>query len=232
MIEEIAWDTAFFGRKIGRIAPPASAEEIRQILEWAGREKFAYLTCRLDALEVRAVQILETAGFYVTDFGLVFERGPEGLKPPRKAVRQAAPEDSDAVGRIAADLFSDGRFYRDPFFTGDEASRLYRAWAENSVKGTAADRVFLIDGEGFVTCKISGGEGKIVLFGVSADHRGKGTGSALILTALGWFRDEGALRVKVRTQAGNLPAIGFYGRMGFMVSSADITMGKVLLSQS
>ena len=228
MIEEVVWDTAFFGRKIGRVLPGTSGTEIGEALALALKENFSYLTCRLDAADIGTVQMLEREGFYLTDFGLVFGRGVEGLERPPQAARPATPEDAEAVGKIAGGLFGTGRFYRDPFFTASEAERLYRVWAENSVKG-AADKVFLIDGEGFVTCTMSGGEGEVPLIGVSAGSWGKGTGSALMLGALAWFRERGAANVKVRTQAGNLPAIRFYERLGFRAVSADITMGKVLV---
>jgi dTDP-4-amino-4,6-dideoxy-D-galactose acyltransferase len=228
VIEELAWDTAFFGRKIGRISPPASAAELQETLAGAREEKFTYLTSRFAASEVPVAQILEQAGFYLIDFGLVFERNAEGLERPRQAARSAAVEDSVAVGKIAESLFRDGRFYHDPFFAAGEAERFYRVWAENLVKG-AADKVFLIEGEGFVTCRTLGREGEIPLIGVSASHRGKGTGKALMLSALAWFRERNAGTVKVRTQAGNLPAVKFYERLGFRVSSADVTMGKILV---
>jgi ribosomal protein S18 acetylase RimI-like enzyme len=227
VIEEIAWDTLFFGRKIGRIRPRPSVAEIQKALARAREERFSYLTCRLNAVEIAAIQALEGEGFYLTDFSLVFERGLEGLTRPLQTARPATPEDSAAIGRIAEGLFRTGRFYHDPFFTAEEARRVYRAWAENSLK-EAADKVFLIDGKGFVSCKISDGRGEIPLIGVSAGHRGKGTGSDLMRSALAWFKERSAASVKVRTQAVNLPAIAFYERLGFRVSSADVTMGKIL----
>lgn len=228
MIEGLAWDTALFGRKIGRIVSPSSAAEVQQMLERARKEKFAYLTCRLEASGISAVQMLEQEGFYLSDFGLVFRRDLERLEPPRQAARPATAEDSAEVGKMAEGIFRTGRFYHDPFFTAREAERLYREWAENSLQGFA-DKVFLIDGKGFVTCKISGGEGEVPLIGVSECHRGKGTGSSLMLSALAWFKERNAGSVKVRTQAGNQSALMFYERLGFRISSADITMGKILV---
>jgi ribosomal protein S18 acetylase RimI-like enzyme len=228
VIEELVWDTAFFGRKIGRIVPPASTAEIRQMLDLTREEKFEYLTCRLPASGIPAVQMLEREGFYLTDFGLVFGRDLEGLAQPRQAARAGTAEDAAAVGKMAEGQFRAGRFYHDPFFTAGEAESMYRAWAENLLKEDA-DKVFVIDGSGFVACRMSGSEGEIPLIGVSAGQREKGAGTALMLSALGWFKENNAGSVKVRTQAGNLPAIQFYERLGFRVSSADITMGKILI---
>jgi dTDP-4-amino-4,6-dideoxy-D-galactose acyltransferase len=228
MIEELEWDTGFFGRKIGRlINVPGDEDLLKDEIAEAARQKFVYLTCRLGVHEIPVVQMLERQGFYLTDVGIVWERGIEGVQEPQISVREGTAADGAWVRKIAAGLFKGGRFYLDPFFTHEEADRLYQAWAENSLKGQA-DKVFLVDGKGFITCRISDNAGDIPLVGVSEGSRAKGVGTALVLGALKWFKAQGVETLTVRTQADNAKAIRFYQKLAFKLKSVDITMGNIV----
>ncbi len=227
MIEIIKWDSEFFGRKIGRLAAvPPDTETLKRDLDDAVREKFAYLTCRLGAGEIGAVHGLENHGFYLTDIGIIWEKRPFDLQAPQVSVREGTLADAEAVRKITAGLFKDGRFYHDPFFTQEEADRLYQAWAENSFKGQA-DKVFLVNDKGFITCKVSGDVGNIPLVGVGVPYQGQGIGTALLQAASKWFLEMKVRLITVRTQAGNGNAIKFYGRNGFYLKCVDITMAKI-----
>lgn len=227
MIQELTWDTNFFGRRIGSIPVVASAEEADQLLEEARRQKFRYLIARLTPAEIYAVQILEQKGFYTTDIGIVWHRSIKDLEAPEVPARVATADDNAVVSDISAGIFSEGRFYKDPFFSREEADRLYRTWAENLLKGDA-DKVFLIGNAGFVACKVSGDTGSITLIGVSSEHQHRGIGKDLVRNALAWFRGMGADKATVRTQAGNRSAIAFYESVGFRVRNLDITLGRIL----
>ncbi|HAM49194.1 MAG TPA: hypothetical protein DCP92_00295 [Nitrospiraceae bacterium] len=230
MIHELVWDTRFFGRKIGEMRNVSSDEEVKKSLVQAIREHFRYLMCRVSAHEIRAVQILENQGFYLTDVGVTLGKRVDLVDLSEKAqssAKEGTIEDVGTLKTIAAGLFKCGRFYQDHFFTREEADRVYQAWAENSVKGFA-DKVFLIGEKGFITCRASGDTGDIPLVGVAAPYQGKGVGTALVRNALMWFHKSGVRTVTVRTQAGNDHAINFYERLGFRVKTVDLTLSTVL----
>lgn len=227
MIEILEWDTVFFGRKIGRLAPvPSDERRLREELSEASALKFQYLACRLAASEISAVQLLEKHAFYLTDLGVAWELSPGQKYAVQPRVREGNRNDCPAVGKLATGLFPDGRFYADPFFSREEADRLYQVWAENSLKGHA-DKVFLLEEKGFIACRLSAGHGEILLVGVGVPFQGHGIGKALLQAALGWFQSMGATTVTVRTQAGNRRAMRFYEQNGFQVKAADITMARV-----
>src|SRR4030042_6111447 len=73
----------------------------------------------------------------------------------RESIKVATYEDIPMLKRTIKSLFLESRFYNDPFFSKQDADKLYQAWIENSVKGHAADIVFCISHTGFVACKKS-----------------------------------------------------------------------------
>lgn len=227
MIEELPWDTELFGRKIGRLTEVPPEKSLGNILENAKEQKYRYLTCRLSANKITDVRILEKEGFYLTDIGILLERNMDDIERTSIPVREALVNDIAMLKEMVKGVFTDSRFYHDPFFKKDEADRVFQAWIENSVKGFA-DKVFLIGNEGFITCKVSGNTGNIHLIGVSTSYRGKGIGTALVLHALSWFKEKGLKNVTVRTQAVNTNSIKFYTNHGFKIKAVDITMGKIL----
>jgi GNAT superfamily N-acetyltransferase len=231
MIEELTWDTGLFGRKIGRLTEVPSEKILGNILEDAKEQKYRYLTCRLSANKIDDVRILEKKGFYLTDIGILLERDMDAIEETPIPVREALVNDIAMLKEMVKGVFTDSRFYHDPFFTNDEADRAFQAWIENAVKGFA-DKVLLIGNEGFITCKVSGTTGNIHLIGVSPLYRGRGIGTALVLHALRWFKEQGLKNVTVRTQAGNSNSIKFYTHLGFKIKAVDISMGKILALNS
>lgn len=227
MIQELTWDTGFFGRKIGRITEVRTCENLCELLAEAKKQQYEYLICRVMADEIFTVQMLEKQSFYLIDIGMVWERGIAEIEAPLSPAKDGTSEDIDSVKKIASGLFKYGRFFHDPFFTDAEAERLYQTWAENLAKGIA-DKVFLIKDQGFITCKVSDNAGNIPLIGVSAEYRGRGIGTALVFHALRWFKERDVKSVNVRTQSSNMNAIKFYEHCGFKVKAIDITMAKIL----
>jgi ribosomal protein S18 acetylase RimI-like enzyme len=227
MIQELKWDSELFGRKIGRVVPVTDDSTLKNLIAEAREGHYRYLGCRVPAQDIAIIRLFESNGFYLTDLGIVFERGTEGAMVAGGSAREGTLKDVDVIKKIAKGLFRGGRFYTDPFFSEEEADSLYQAWAENSLRGFA-DRVFLVEEKGFITCKVSGETGNIPLIGVTNKDQGRGIGAVLVLNALNWFERNNVKLVTVRTQAGNSRALKFYWRLGFCIRSADISMGKIL----
>ena len=153
----------------------------------------------------------------------------EILKGLRESIKVATYKDIPGLKKIATSLFSESRFYRDPFFSKEEADKLYQTWIENSVKGAAADIVFWIPRRGFITCKKSGEHsGEIVLLGIKKSFRGKGCGTALVKESMIWFHAQDIPSITVRTQVKNLGALNFYLKLGFSLRGYDIVFGNIL----
>jgi GNAT superfamily N-acetyltransferase len=128
---------------------------------------------------------------------------------------------------MSASLFTDSRFYHDPFFK--KADTLFQTWIENSVIGNAADIVYYVPDKGFITCKkANAGTGEIKLIGVRKKFRSQGVGSMLMERALEWFKTHDINVVSVRTQLKNIDAVNFYIKFGFLLKGYDLVYGKIL----
>jgi len=237
MIKELTWDSELIKRKIGSLTVDAgNISYLRNALEQAEKEGFQYLLCRLTSQDTKVIRTLESQGFYLTDIGVTFGiktadcfRHAKKTSKITDTITAAAKKDIPDLKKLIRSLFAESRFYHDPFYSTEEADKLYRAWIENSVKGQEADIVFHIPQTGFITCKTKGQHaGNIVLFGVRKRSRGKGYGSALLLRAMEWFAGQGMDSVSVRTQLKNRHGMNFYLSFGFFIKEYDLMFGKMI----
>lgn len=227
----MTWDSTFFKRKIGRLSRVPSEHLLPKLIDEARKDNYQYLTCRFMLSRMSEVQILEKYGFYMTDLGVVWERKTSAISQTLVPVREASIKDMAVLKKMGNGFFRDSRFYNDPFFTCDEADRLYHAWLRNSLLDSNI-QVFVVARKGFVTCKrLSRKKGDIPLVGVITAEQGKGIGRSLIYKALDWFKKEGIRTVTVRTQANNARAMNFYQGLGFIVKYVDATLGKILTTE-
>ncbi len=238
MIKELRWDSVFFKRKIGELTvTPRTLHKTGPALKKAKKDGFKYIICRCRTQTTFLIKQLEASGFYLSDIGITFEVRTRGFladsggpgKKLRRMVKTAADKDIPELKKISTVLFTDSRFYNDPFFSKKEADGLYRIWTENSVKKRTADAVLWIPGTGFVTCKKAGNSaGKIILIGIKKNFRNKGAGTILLDEAMKWFKRRRVRSVSTRTQINNLAAINFYLKSGFRIKSFDIVLAKIL----
>jgi dTDP-4-amino-4,6-dideoxy-D-galactose acyltransferase len=238
MIKELAWDTNLFQRRIGELIPVAQGSSyIKDVLKKAKKDGFQYLICKVKSQDTSFINLLESSGFYLTDIGVIlaiktdafFQETERRDLKMKESIRIATHQDMPELKKMIKSLFLESRFYNDPFFTRDEADRLFEAWIENSVKGEAADIVFFIPRIGLITCRTKGkNSGEILLVGVRKNHRGKGFGTLLVSAAMQWFEAQNSKLVAVRTQLKNIGAINFYLALGFFPKSHDIVLGKIL----
>ncbi len=192
-IIELKWDTMLLNKKIGRLClSPDYKNSIDLIIDRARSKGFLYLTCKIEPPEFSQVSILESAGFYLTDVGLTLEIKTQNLYSAENLLKipisKANVEDIPILRKIVKSLFLHSRFYHDPFFTKDDADKIYQAWIEDAIRGLSADIVFQAKNKGFVVCKKSRLKtGEISLIGVVNKFRGRGIGKALLASALKWL---------------------------------------------
>jgi len=227
LIEKVEWDSVFFGRKIGRLTMVPPGNKLDKLIQQAHENAYEYLTCRLIVEKITEIQNLERHGFYITDIGAVWEKETAQIPEQSFFVRQATLKDAPMLESMSRGLFRDSRFYNDPFFTYEEADKLFRKWIENSLRNRTG-RTFLIENCGFIICNKIKNKGNIVLIGVVSDMEGKGIGRSLVYKALDWFKTKGVDAVTVRTQTNNIRAMNFYLGIGFKIKHIDITMGLIL----
>ncbi|NJD55536.1 MAG: GNAT family N-acetyltransferase [Nitrospirae bacterium] len=237
MIRELVWDSTLLGKKIGRLTiTAASRATLVADLKRAASGGFAYVTCKVQGHDERIIRLLESSGFYLSDIGITWQKdidilsGGICVEPQTpETIRIADEHDIPEIRKMSRSLFTQSRFYHDPFFSKRDADTIYQEWAENSVRKGAADIVFYLPNGGFITCcKKARGIGEIVLIGLRPMFRRRGYGTKMVHTALQWFSDNRVRNVRVRTQAKNISAMNFYLKSGFMVREIDIVYGLIL----
>jgi dTDP-4-amino-4,6-dideoxy-D-galactose acyltransferase len=238
MIKELTWDSTLFQRKIGAlIIASQKPSQIKSAVDRAKKGGFQYLLCKLKSQDTQLIKLLESLGFYLTDIGVTFALEPEKFMfkntdkytAIQKSVTVAARQDIPVLKKMIGSLFTESRFYNDPFFSKKDGDKLYQTWIGNSVIGEVADIVFNIPGSGFITCRKSGKySGEIVLIGIRKGLRGKGYGKALVGQAMQWFINQNITTVSVRTQLKNISALNFYLHLGFSIKGYDIIFGNIL----
>lgn len=235
MIAELNWDSALFKRKIGRLSKVPSERRLEGVIRQAEKEGYAYLTCRIVGGKMAHVQLLEAHGFYTVDVGAVWERRTAVFPEQPFPIKEATARDLRRITAMSAGLFRDSRFYNDPFFTPDEADRLYRAWISNSISNSVKNslrdepsRTFFIKDGGFLVCRQKARSGDIALIGVVPEKQGRGIGRSLVQHTLSRLREDGLDSLTVRTQIKNIRAMNFYLGLGFRLQYTDMTMARVI----
>lgn len=229
--ELLEWDSAFFGRRIGRatvhrLDGPTAAE----LLEWCQSSHIDCLYFLADADDAATTRVAEQIDFRLVDIRVTLQvwLKPPYLSPPDTGpvIGLAQPADLPALQQIAADGHRDTRFYFDGNFPVERCDDLYRTWMRRSCEGYA-DAVLVARDHaqvaGYITCHRDAGEsGHIGLVGVGNDFRGQGIGSALVRASLSWFADQGRPQVQVVTQGRNVTAQRLYQQQGFRTSAIQL----------
>ncbi len=238
MIKELTWDSNFFKKKIGELhIADTSLRDIETALKKAQEEGFKYITCKIKSPLTDLIKYLESMGFYLSDIGVTWSIVTEKYSYSNKhadlslvkPIMVATDKDIPILREMTNTLFEESRFYHDPFFSREEAEKLYQAWIENSVKGEIADKVFYAYDAGFIVCKKqTSDEGTITLIGIKKDFRGKGLGARLVNEAIMWFKANRINTINIRTQLRNTNAMNFYSHLSFNIACYDIVLGKIL----
>jgi ribosomal protein S18 acetylase RimI-like enzyme len=246
-LRRLEWDSEFFGTRMGEIVVQKPiranlaqtfsdelAEDLAKALAVARAEEYSHVILRAEAGDFEPVWAAEHVGMRLVDIGVDSSfRLAEGAiaAADALAVRGATEGETAAIADLAAEAFIYSRFHADPFFSSEQVIAFHRQWATNLCLGLAhAVLIAELGGEiaGFVTCAISGDQGRIPLLTTKEGYRQRGVGSGLVLAALQWFRSQGAKLVNVKTQAHNYPALHLYHRVGFLPARTDLTYSATL----
>ena len=225
LIERLAWDSAFFGLEVVRLR--------------AGRLDAASLPGAMQALQQRGAAL----AYVVTDepveaevaarFGLVHRDAKttyaraigDGLPAAAGVtVREADSSNEDEVAQLRALAVESGgssRFMREERLPAGKAAELYERWMDNSLTGTLAAKVLVVERAGRIAGMVTVGEragaADIGLIAVHDWARGGGVGGALVAAALAWGRSAGLADATVVTQGHNRAACALYERCGYAV---------------
>lgn len=215
-VEELAWESAFFGLRsaIVRLRPDAPMLVAADFAPWQR------VQVKLPAAQTHQLDTLQQLGFQLVEgeIDLALRVPAQGPEPGAEV---AAMEDIPALRQMAAEIFVQSRF-RAPWYPPEASGRFYARWIENAVKGEFDHQCLLFrreDGDisGFVSMRqLNEQEARIGLLA------GRGMGDKLMLTACQWARARQLTVVRVATQLGNTPALKRYIQSGANVESTAL----------
>jgi len=241
-VEQLAWDSDFFGLPIGRInLTRLEKESMIDLLVQAKKQGLACLYFEADPNDPTTISAVEKYEFQLVDVRVVLEH-PFDDRPapvPRYPIPSdliIGPHRSDEVLRlqdISAQISLTSRFCFDGGFGSIQGERLYRLWIQRACDGFA-DVVLVArwqqadEAVGLITCISCDDVANIQLAGVHIDYRKRNVGTGLVQAALDWAKTQNAKSMRVVTQARNVPAQRLYQQMGFFTQSMTLFYHKWL----
>lgn len=249
-IEEMTWDTEFFGKKTGRIFPywvrgendSEGLERLQRILPMLTKVlrqvEYRYLTVAFEFHDMPQAIAFQECGFRMVDswitWGWDFDKQeiPERrTKFTMRPFNREDPAELEEVVAMSMDSFRENhdRFHNDPFFSNEDADRLYEEWTRNSLM--VYDRHAIVcecDGflGGYITAKVhknankhlNRSVGELELAAVSTKARGKGIYTDLFIAGLEWLRDEAKVNLAhEKTQFGNIQVQNAWKSLGLRI---------------
>jgi dTDP-4-amino-4,6-dideoxy-D-galactose acyltransferase len=233
--EFLPWDSAFFGRRIGRIAGhQLNPQQLEEILEWCRGNRIECLYFVADSDHPETIRLAEEHGFRLVDVRVTVERKTsplpralsEGLSDEVQ-IRFSRKEDIHVLEAMARTAFRNTRFYSDGHFPTEACDHLYETWIRSSCEGYA-DAVLVVEVKnqpvGFVTCHLPKGSssGSLGLLGVDSQVRGRGLGQILLTHALHWFAERGVGEITAPIPGCNIPSQRLYQHLGFLTRSVQL----------
>jgi ribosomal-protein-alanine N-acetyltransferase len=127
-----------------------------------------------------------------------------GSRSAIAGVRNFLPEDADAVLNIAAQAPTAANWSKDSYlkFAREEGSLALVLEINTQIQG-------------FLVGRLAADQAELLNLAVTAAHRRKGAGTALLAKALEEWRSRGAKSVYLEVRQSNTGAIAFYEKHGF-----------------
>jgi len=229
-VEELEWDSAFFGMRIGRVRGGAVLGELTQALAEADERGIRCLYLLAPAADLGLLDAAQEHGFRVRDVRVELARAVAGHGAAMwPGLRTGRPQDLERLEPLARSAFRGTRFFGDPGFPRERSAQLYVEWLRRGLSG-AGERVTLVGGDlsGFVVCEIdtTAREGRISLIAVAAEVSGQGLGGTLMEGAGHVFRERGLARASVITQGHNVAALRLYERLGYRTENVSLWLHR------
>ncbi len=234
IVEQLPWDTEFFGENIATLHPARLNETIADhALAKCRKAKIDCLYYRCDCHDPVSVALAERHGFHFVDIRMTFARAIEKqAKAPLKgyAIRPARRSDLPQLKTIAAGSYIYSRYFFDRKFPDAICAKFYANWIEKSVRGYSDAVLVAAKGSkvfGYLSCSMrAGSKAGIDLVSVAPGAEGAGVGKALVRASLDWADARGAGTMEVVTQGRNYAAQRLYQGSGFKTQKLELWYHK------
>lgn len=228
--DSLAWDSEFFGFKVGRIdgpfTPSGALAQLLASTRSQSQVQLVYGECdSADAMST--AEAVSCKGFLADakrNYFLALNRELGAPLPPQVSM---ATNDTISLRQLRLLAWQSAEFSRfriDPAMPTGAWRRMYSIWMYKSLTRDLADQVLVerVDGAivGMLTLKYRQRQAEIGLFAVGPDWRGRGIGRRLLAAARHHCLENNCNGMQVVTQGTNLPACRIYESAGYTLRTA------------
>ncbi len=231
LVEQLDWDSSFFGLPIGRVGDAATAEDIGGVVREATDRNLRCIYLLASADDHTLIESAQEHGFMVREVRVQLDRPLTGHSMGIDGLRVGQPEDLSRFEQVVRDRLRGTRFFADPQFPTDRGEALYVEWLRRGLNDKSNRRTLVTDdASGFVVCHHDPRSrlGRIELIGVAADASGRGLGDSLMAGAGTVFQQARMNKVMVVTQGHNVPAQRLYQRHGYRTTKTSLWLHRWL----
>jgi dTDP-4-amino-4,6-dideoxy-D-galactose acyltransferase len=222
-IEQLEWDSSFFGFLVGKIDfRNINKIDKLKLKRQLKRSNFRLVYLFADPLHVEVDNAIRSTGAIDIDKKIILAKNAE--KHPHfsnQIIEFLSAETSDELNSLALTAGNFSRFKIDNNFTEKEFERLYTEWILRSVRKEIAQKVFVAINNskitGLITLEVKDFVASIGLLAVDEHYLGKKIGYDLVCKVDNEAYALGCKILTVATQFQNIPAIKLYQKCGFSI---------------
>lgn len=223
---DLAWDSHFFSKKIGRIDVADEYIFLAKNLENAFQQDYDLVYVFGSKDTAIPNEILVRFNGKLVDRKITYTAQ---IKDLRTKTTTKIKEFKQKNGSLLYDLAylsgTHSRFKSDEGLGIENFKRLYREWIDKSVNHQIAEKVFVYEDneriKAMVTLGVKENTATIGLIAVDETLQGKGVGMSLIDACVQFCKNGNIASLDVPTQLDNIQACRFYEKCGFSEKSVQ-----------
>lgn len=225
IIENLEWDSDFFGIKVGRliVSDLNSFDAVsfnKQVL--SDNYDLVYIVSLKKMLDFEKLSPLNLS---LMDIQITMSKKvdiTECTDHPYEFRTELSEKELNECYSIVEQTASVSRFFNEPLIGPEKTKKLYRRWVDNAVSTNYADGIIIsknndkIVGVHIVTTDVNLGIGHCSVIGVSENEKGNGIGRDLWFQALNyWNIRSNVKKYHVPFSIQNLESFNFHLKIGF-----------------
>jgi len=223
---DLAWDSHFFDKKIGRIDVADDYPFLVENLEKAFQQNYDLVYVFTSKDTVIPHEILTKFNGKLVDRKIIYTAQIEDLRTKTTAkIKEFEQKDGSLLYDLAYLSGTHSRFKLDEGLGIENFKRLYREWIDKSVNHQIAEKVFVHEDneriKAMVTLGVKENAATIGLIAVDETLQGKGVGMSLIDVCVQYCKTINITTLDVPTQLDNIQACKFYEKCGFTEKSVQ-----------
>jgi len=202
-------DSERFGIVVAR-ADDVVGSAVPALLSFVREHDVEMVIARCEGADQDAARALVDAGMDLLESQITY-RGPVEPQAHEDRIREAVPEDADAVAELARTGFENlaGHYHADSRLASHAPREIYVDWTLRGLAGEAADVFYVAELEGRVAAfgmfSQDGPEVTFLLSTVAERARGEGLYAAILRRGMTWGAERGAEAMIGITAHGNIP---------------------------